>query len=79
MTPRLLEEANAIARNVAGLARARAGRLVGLTIALPPGTPGGDFERTITDSLAIAGLGPVDVTTRFVPGPPRALSLEFQR
>ena len=75
-SPHPLED---VIRSVLIAARAREGRLVGITVALPVGQPGADLAESLRERLEAAGLAAIEVHRTPTTTTPRLVSLEFSR
>jgi hypothetical protein len=76
---RYTEDLESLAQTVSAVVVGRNGRLVALTVAVPPDVDASDFERQFGSNLADVGLDFVDVRLQVRPGPMRLVSAEFER
>jgi len=67
-----------LVRSVRDLASSRAGRLVRLTVSVPPGTPAEEWIAHARTALAKGGITP-ELEISAAPGLVRILSAEFER
>lgn len=75
-SPHPLED---VIRSVLLAARAREGRLVGITVALPTGPSGAELIASLQARLEAAGLAAIEIHRVATTSTPRLVSLEFSR
>jgi hypothetical protein len=73
----ILQQLDEVAASVDRLARSRAGRLVGLTLAVPPGMAPADVHALVEERLSRDGHAGLDISARPAVGPLRILTAEF--
>jgi hypothetical protein len=73
----LVEEIEALAQTALRLVRESPGRLVGLTVRIPPDLPTGRFRELFGQRLADVGLDFVDLAVESGSGPMRIVAADF--
>ena len=76
---RLSEQLDQLAAEVSCIVGRHPGRLVALTVAVPPPLTSPGFEREVERHLCEVGLDFIDVQLTPNPGPLRVLTAEFER
>jgi hypothetical protein len=79
MTEQLVEDADALAQNLAAMVVVHPGRLVAVTVTAPAALGAHAFAALFEERLSAAGLDLIDVAVRPAPGPPRIIAMEFER